>query len=105
MKGRELWSISRLFLLSFPQSPANFQSTPRSQTELDYLNKIALHLLIFPLSFRRATTCPLTWQCSLPPFPAAIQPFACVLGRRNDFSLRRRQSCCKDRHKRTYSSA
>lgn len=35
MKGKELWSISRLFLLSFPQSPANFQSTPRSQSEQD----------------------------------------------------------------------
>lgn len=102
MKGRELWSISRLFLLSFPQSPANFQSTPRSQTVLDYLNKIVLHLLILPLSFPKATTCPLTPDGALfPPLPTESPSFAFLFRQRKNFILSRRQSGCKDRHKRT----
>lgn len=59
MKGKELWSVSRLLPLSFPLPPANFQSTPRSQTELDYPNKnSASRSSLLPLP--RDTACPLT---------------------------------------------
>lgn len=92
MKGKELWSVSRLLPLSFPLPAANFQSAPRSQPKLDYLNKSsASRSSLLPL--HRDTACPLS-PAVLSPTATHGSPVLCFPLQAKTFQLEKKAERC-----------
>lgn len=92
MKGKELWSVSRLLPLSFPLPAANFQSAPRSQPKLDYLNKSsASRSSLLPL--RRDAACPLS-PAVLSPTATHGSPVLCFPLQAKTFQLEKKAERC-----------